>query len=328
MIITRTPYRVSLFGGGTDFPNWYRENGGSVLSFSIDKYCYISARILPPFFDHKYRIAYSRIETTVSVEEIKHPVIRESLKRYFPNIGVEIHHHGDLPARSGVGSSSAFAVGLISALKALSGDTLVNPRSLAEEAIFLEQELLSEVVGSQDQIACAYGGINFIDFPPGNHSWRIEHLKIKESLVAELEKRMVLVYSGISRTSSEISVGLIENLSRKKNLLKRTRELAEHCKQILTESGDLDEVGEMLDESWKLKRLINPQSVNSPLEELYASAKRCGALGGKILGAGGGGFLMFWLPTTGREKFLQTFNFGTRVPVHVDRSGSTILLEN
>lgn len=328
MIITRTPYRVSLFGGGTDFPEWYLKNGGAVVSFAIDKYCYLSAGLLPPFFDHKYRVVYSQVETTKTIDDIRHPIVREGLRKYFPSVGAEIHHRGDLPARSGVGSSSAFAVGLIHSLKLLAGSDDTKSHTLAQDAIHLEQEVLKEIVGSQDQIACSYGGMNFIDF--GNHSkgWNIQKIIISREQVMALEERMLLVYSGVSRSSSDVSKGLVQNFSRRHKELERIKQLAIECKSIISDGGDLDAIGNMLDESWHLKQLANPQSINPELESIYSKAKRCGALGGKVIGAGGGGFLLMWLPTNYREKFLETFRIGTVVPFQIDFFGSTCILNS
>ena len=195
MIITKTPYRISLFGGGTDHPAWYKDNGGEVISFAIDKYCYLTARVLPPFFDHKYRIAYSKVEMIKNIDEIQHPAVREGIRKFCPDLALEIHHDGDLPARSGVGSSSAFAVGLINSLSLLQNLEL-SSEDLANQAIILEQEILNENVGSQDQIACALGGLNYIKFG-GEQEWVSEKITLTPSMKNQIERRMVLVYSGI-----------------------------------------------------------------------------------------------------------------------------------
>lgn len=328
MIITRTPYRVSLFGGGTDFPEWYLKNGGAVFSFSIDKYCYISSRALPPFFEHKYRVVYSQVETTKTLKEINHPIVREGLRRYFPKIGAEIQHNGDLPARSGVGSSSAFTVGLIHSLRLLAGSESITPMSLAEDAIELEQKILKEVVGSQDQIACAIGGINFIRFGVNQRDWEVQKIVLDEADLANLEERMVLVYSGISRTSSDVSQGLIKNFSHKEKELERIKNLAFECKDIIVNRRNLDLIGGMLDESWSLKRDTNPQAINFELEAIYKAAKYCGAIGGKVIGAGGGGFLLLWLPRGYRQTFLKNFRNGIVVPFRIEFTGSTCVLSS
>ncbi len=326
MIITKTPYRVSLFGGGTDHPAWYREHGGEVLSFAIDKYCYISTRILPPFFNHKYRIVYSEMELPNSVNEIKHPAVREGIRKYAANLFLEVQHHGDLPARSGVGSSSAFAVGLIHSLYLLQGKT-ISASDLATQAITLEQDDCKETVGSQDQVACALGGMNYLTF--GNEiNWQAESIKLSPLQKEDIEDRMVLIYSGINRLSSDISKTFLDNLDSKKKVLVRTAELARESRDLIKNAGDLDLIGAMLQESWSLKRQMNSQAVTSELEDLYARAQKAGALGGKILGAGGGGFCMFWVKSGEREDFLSRFNMGVHVPAKISITGSTCILKN
>lgn len=324
MIITKTPYRISLFGGGTDYPAWYRENGGEVISFAIDKYCYLTTRILPPFFDHKYRIAYSKMEMTKTIEEIQHPAVRSALRKYCPDISLEIHHDGDLPARSGVGSSSAFAVGLIHSLSLLQKIQLSNVE-LADEAIYLEQVELKENVGSQDQIACAMGGLNYITFG-GKTEWECEPLTINEVKKEEIEKRTVLIYTGVNRSSSDVQAHLLVNLNKKTKTMNRTIELARECRAVLDNGDDLDLIGDMLIESWSLKKDMNSHAITPVLEEIWLNSQKAGALGGKVLGAGGGGFCMFWVGEGKREDFLRRFNFGIHVPVKISSEGSTCVL--
>jgi D-glycero-alpha-D-manno-heptose-7-phosphate kinase len=325
MIITKTPYRISLFGGGTDHPAWYRHNGGEVISFAVDKFCYLTTRILPPFFEHNYRIAYSKVETTRTIDEIKHPAVKGALKKYCPELSVEIHHHGDLPARSGVGSSSAFAVGLIHSLSLLQGQCLSSVE-LANEAIQLEQIELKENVGSQDQIACAIGGMNYIRFG-GDKDWAHEQIELSESRIAEIEDRIVLVYTGVQRSSSDVQANLLVDLKKKFRTMERTIELARICREILIGHSDLDEIGEMLVESWSLKKAMNSHSITPKLEEIWLESKRSGALGGKVLGAGGGGFCMFWVKEGAREEFLEKFDLGTHVPVQISIEGSRCILK-
>lgn len=324
MIITRTPYRVSLFGGGTDHPDWYKKNGGAVLSFAIDKFCYINIRELPPFFNHRYRVAYSKVEMTRDIDEINHPAVREAFRKFSPNLSLELHHHGDLPAQSGVGSSSAFAVGLIHSLLALQGKT-ISLENLANEAIELEQKDLLETVGSQDQIACALGGINFIQFGLGDR-WEATPLHLTQSYSAEIEDRMVLLFTGISRSSSDVSKMLLENLDSKASMMERTHELALECSKIFRGEGDLSQVGPMLMESWDLKKRMNPASVTPLLEEFLERALVAGALGGKILGAGGGGFCLFWVDPDERDSFIQKMAPAVYVPVRISAEGSTRIL--
>jgi D-glycero-alpha-D-manno-heptose-7-phosphate kinase len=325
MIITKTPYRVSLFGGGTDHPKWYRENGGEVISFAIDKYCYLTTRILPPFFGHSYRIAYSKVETTNSIAEIQHPAVRAALFKYCPDLPLEIHHDGDLPARSGVGSSSAFAVGLIHSLSILQKQQISNVE-LADAAIHLEQVVLNENVGSQDQIACAMGGLNYIKFG-GQDEWVHEPISITDVRKKELESRMVLIYTGIHRSSSDVQANLLVDLDKKTKTMDRTIELARQCRKVLLNHTNLDEIGEMLVESWSLKRSMNANAITPALDEIWVKSQKAGALGGKVLGAGGGGFCMFWVKQGGKEEFLDRFKFGTHVPIQISYEGSTCILK-
>ena len=323
MIITRTPYRISLFGGGTDHPEWYRENGGAVVSFTIDKYCYINLRELPPFFDHSYRISYSKIEMKKHLSEIEHPAVRESFRKYAPNLNLELHHLGDLPARSGVGSSSAFAVGIINALLALNTKS-ASKIELTNMAIELEQRSLKENVGSQDQIACAFGGINYIKFGPGE-LWTVEKINLSPKYIKEIEDRIVLIYSGIDRSSSDVTASLLENLNSKSRIMNRTRELAQECKSIFEKEGDLTLIGPMLNEGWQLKIMANPLTVNDKLEKIFLKAANAGAEGGKILGAGGGGFLIFWVDPKNREKFIERMQPELVVPFCISFDGSVKL---
>ena len=324
MIITRTPYRVSLFGGGTDHPTWYRDNGGAVLSFAIDKFCYINIRELPPFFSHRYRVAYSKVEMTKQLDEIMHPAVREGFRKYAPNVSLELHHHGDLPAQSGVGSSSAFAVGLIHSLLALRGET-VTLENLADQAIELEQRDLLETVGSQDQIACAIGGMNLIEFGKGDR-WTASPLHLSSDYLTEIENRIVLLFTGISRSSSDISKSLLENLQSKADLMNRTHELALECNNILRNNADLSLIGPMLLESWELKKRMNPASVTSLLDDFLKRALKAGAEGGKILGAGGGGFCLFWVNPNNRDFFIRQMSPAVHVPIRISLEGSTRIL--
>ena len=323
MIITRTPFRISLFGGGSDHPAWFNQNGGRVLSFAINKYCYLTSRILPPFFEHKFRIAYSKVETTNSIDEIQHPVVRESIRKFTPRSNLEIHHDGDLPARSGIGSSSAFAVGMIHSLIALRQES-ISRSTLADLAIEMEHEILKENVGWQDQIACALGGVNLIDFGPG-HTWQSIPIRLQPDLESNLLSRMVLVFTGVSRNSSHVSEGLLMNLEKKSSLMLRVMDLAKECEIILRKSSDFDFIGEMLAESWALKKQINSSSSTSSLDEWYERGIRAGALGGKVLGAGGGGFMLYWVKEDEREVFCKKFGDATIVPFKICHSGSSVI---
>jgi len=324
MIITRTPYRISLFGGGTDYPEWYLNNEGSVVSFAIDKHSYISLRELPPFFDHRYRVAYSKVEVTNKIDEIVHPAVRAGFTKYASDLNLELHHHGDLPARSGIGSSSAFAVGLIKALSALNNSDL-SSIELANMAIELEQNDLSEIVGSQDQIACTFGGLNLIKFGIGN-KWAVNKIAISDNYKTEIENRIILLYSGINRLSSDVSRTLVENLDSKSNLLQATHGLAMEAYEIITNEKDLSLIGPMLIDSWKIKSEINSASITPKLEEFFTKGLKNGAEGGKILGAGGGGFFLFWIDPELRKRFIEKMDPALVVPIKIAELGSTRII--
>jgi D-glycero-alpha-D-manno-heptose-7-phosphate kinase len=326
MIITRTPYRVSLFGGGSDFPDWYLNNLGKVISFTINKYCYISARELPPFFEHDYRVSYSKVETAKKLDDIRHPAFREIIRKYGRDRKYEIHHHGDLPAKSGVGSSSAFAVGLINAMSKFEESELTQIQ-IANAAIEMEQKILREIVGSQDQIACAVGGINEISFGPGV-KWINKAISLPAKTIDEIENSAVLIFSGIQRVSSKISEHLLTNLENSTKFLERNVELVDECIKVLESGKNLVEIGNLLNESWEIKRTINPMSTNKFIDDFFNKALKCGAVGGKILGAGGGGFSLFWVDPGNRERFLRYFDLGVEVPFRIDFQGTTCVLNS
>ena len=326
MIITRTPYRISLFGGGSDFPEWYTNRIGKVISFTINKYCYISARDLPPFFEHNYRVSYSRVETAKRLDEIKHPAFREIIRKYGNQQRFEIHHHGDLPAKSGVGSSSAFAVGLINAMSQFQKDEITQIQ-IAKAAIEMEQDILNEKVGSQDQIACSLGGINEISFGPGD-KWNNNKLDLNNLMLKKIEDHSVLIFSGIQRISSKVSESFLANLSKSYKYVERNIELVDECVKILTSSDDIQAIGKLLQENWSLKKLTNPMASNSFIDDFFEKAIKSGALGGKILGAGGGGFSLFWVKPENRARFLNDFQLGVEVPFRIDNQGTTCVLNS
>jgi len=323
MIITRTPFRVSLFGGGSDHPEWFSENRGRVLSFTIDKYCYVIVRELPRIFSHNFKISYSEVEVPNKVDDIKHPVVRESIRKYANEMRLELQHTSDLPARSGVGSSSAFTVGVINALLAMQSKTC-SPSKLADLAINLEKEVLKESVGWQDQIACALGGINVIEFDI-DMSWTAKPIQISDGYRESIESRSILIYTGIERFSSDISQYFLEELEKKSELIREVMDMAHRCSELLQYEGNLDEIGHLLDESWKLKKLLNPHTSNPMIDKWYSLAIDAGALGGKILGAGGGGFFLFWLKENGADEFLAKFKLGTPVFLRLDKAGTRVL---
>jgi len=325
MILTRTPFRISLFGGGTDLPAWFNLNGGAVISFSIDKYCHLSIREMPPYFDYKYRAVYSKIETVNEVEQIEHPAIREAIKKYgnLTKPSLEIQHHGDLPSKSGIGSSSAFAVSIIHGLNKMNNIEL-NKKELSLMAIDLEQNSIGENVGSQDQIACTFGGVNKIVFSSPD-AWEVKPLKLSLERIAELEERCFLVYTGVQRLSSDVSKGLIDNLLNSRNVLTRTMELVDVAENLIVENSDLDELGELFKETTNLKFTANPLAGTAAIHEFLNIGIMAGALGGKILGAGGGGFCLFWLKRNDKERFRSKFKLGKEVQFKVDFSGASIV---
>jgi D-glycero-alpha-D-manno-heptose-7-phosphate kinase len=324
MIITRTPLRVSFFGGGTDYPAWFREHGGAVLATTIDKYLYLHCRYLPPFFDFKSRIVWSKIEQVQQPSEIAHPAIRGILEWLKIGEGVEIHHHGDLPARTGLGSSSAFSVGLLHALHALRGE-LVSKRRLAEEAIFVEQQVLQENVGVQDQIQSAFGGLNRIDIRTDG-SFEVTPLVVRADRLAGLQKHLLLLYTGLSRTASEIAAEQVATVGAKTTELKTMREMVDQGEKILVGTGDLREFGRLLDESWKLKRSLSSKIAPGFVNEIYDVARQAGADGGKLLGAGGGGFMLIFVTPDKRASVLKSLQKLLPVPFQFERGGTQIVL--
>ncbi len=325
MIISRTPFRVSLFGGGTDYPTWFEDNGGAVLGMAINKYCYISVRYLPPFFDHKHRIVYSEVENVKTIDEIKHPAVRAVFQDMDITDGLEIHHDGDLPARSGLGSSSSFVVGLLNALNALNGHTM-GMQYLANKAIYIEQQVLNENVGNQDQIWAAHGGFSRIDFCHDG-SYRHSPLVISAGRERELLGSMMLFFTGISRYATDIAGKKIANLKSRKGHIVKIAGMVSEAENILgNPDRPLKEIGKMLHESWLLKRDIADGVSNDQVDEIYQAGLDAGAVGGKILGAGGGGFILFYVEPENQHAVRERLARLTEVSFGVDRSGSKIVV--
>ena len=325
MIITKTPYRISFFGGGTDHPDWFQENGGKVLATTFDKYCYISARVLPPFFEHTHRIVYSKIESVNNINAIEHPSVREVLKYVSYNKGLEIHHDGDLPARSGLGSSSSFTVGLLNALNALDG-SYKSPHQLATTAIHIEQNLIKECVGSQDQISAAYGGFNEIEFNKDG-SFLVEPIVTKKERLEDLNNHLMLFFTGVSRYSSEILTSQLANLSNCQSQMHELRDMVDEGASILrNQNNSLDDFGKLLDKSWKNKRSLSKLVSNNKIDEIYAAAIKAGASGGKILGAGGGGFILFYVKPENQVNVAKAMEKLTHVPFKFENTGSKVVL--
>lgn len=323
MIISRTPFRISFFGGGTDFPTWYRDNGGAVLSTTIDKYCYISCRRLPPFFEYKHRIVYSKYEQINEIDEIIHPSARETLRFMDVKDGLEIHHDGDLPARSGLGSSSAFTVGLLHALYALKGN-VVTKKKLSLEAIHIEQEMIKENVGSQDQVAVTFGGLNRIEFN-GNHNIGVTPVTIGKAKRQQFQDHLMLFFTGFSRLASEIEADKFDQISRKKIELNKMYEMVDKAVSILDEESDLSGFGELLNESWILKKSLSDKVSTPDIDTIYKTALDNGAIGGKLLGAGGGGFILFFVKPKNREKVIKSLDHLLHVPFNFDTTGSQLI---
>jgi D-glycero-alpha-D-manno-heptose-7-phosphate kinase len=323
MIISRTPFRISFFGGGTDYPAWYRKHGGAVLATTIDKYCYITCRYLPPFFEHRYCIIYSKMEYCQTIDEIAHPAVREILRYLNMDRGVEIHHDGDLPARSGMGSSSSFTVGLLHALYALKGH-MASKHQLAMDGIHVEQELLKETVGSQDQALAAHGGFNHITFLP-NGEISVRPITLREQRMQELNSHLMLFYSGIKRTASNVAETYVNGLDEKRRQLRLMKDMVDESISILNSDHDISAFGELLHEAWEAKRSLSDRVSNSYVDEMYNEARSAGAIGGKLIGAGGGGFVVLFVPPERQQAVKERLNKLISVPFKFEFSGSQII---
>jgi len=325
MIITKTPYRISFFGGGSDYPKWYRKFGGSVLSTTIDKHIYISCRYLPGFFKHKYRIVWSKIENVTDINEIEHNAIKNLLKYLKFKKGLEIHYDGDLPARSGMGSSSSFVVGLMKAIISINKKK-ISQQNLGKKAIFFEQNVLNEVVGSQDQIAASVGGLNKIKFNK-NGSIKVKKIKQNNNL-KKLEKNLLLIYTSINRTAHEIASSYVNKLTKSKK--KYIESIITHVNagEKILKTGNIDDFGELLHSSWMLKKKLSSAISNSKIDDLYNHALINGASGGKLLGAGGGGFLLLYMKKKYRKKFFLKSKKLINIPFKFSNIGSEVIYNN
>ena len=326
MIISKTPYRISFFGGGSDYPEWYLRNGGEVISSTINKYLYISCRELSDFFSHKYRIIYSKMEEVRKIEQIKHRVVRLILLKNKIKKNLEIHYNGDLPARSGMGSSSSFIVGLLNAINSFQNRN-ISKTKLAYDSIFLEQKILKECVGSQDQVACSFGGFNSIKFRK-NNTFLVNELDKKSIFKKNLNKNLVLLYTGRQRTAEKVAKRFIKKInSAKKQEIKDILGLVKVAKDLIS-NNDYYSFGQLLDESWRIKKKLDKDITNSFLDYIYNHAKFNGAVGGKILGAGAGGFFLFYVPENNRKYFIKKMSFLTHVPFAFENEGSQIIYKN
>ncbi len=323
MIISRTPFRISFFGGGTDYPVWYRENEGAVLATTINKYCYISVRYLPPFFEYNHRIVWSKIEQVKDIEEIEHPAVRAVLNFLKVQRGIALHHDADLPARSGLGSSSTFTVGVLHALHGLQG-RLASKQQLANEAIHVEQEMLKENVGCQDQVMAAQGGFCRINFR-GEDQISLSPIILSREQSESFQSHLMLFFTGLSRTASEIAKKQIETTKNKQKELRVMYQMVSEGMNILKESRDLSAFGELLHESWKIKRSLTDDISNPSIDEIYEAARQAGALGGKLLGAGGGGFMLVFARPEMQPRIKERLNKLLHVPFHFENMGSQII---
>lgn len=322
MIISRTPFRVSFFGGGTDYPPWFEEHGGAVVATTIDKYCYITCRYLPPFFEHKSRVIYSRMEHVEKNTDIDHPAVREVLRFLKIRQGVEIHHDGDLPARTGLGSSSSFTVGLLNACYAMKGIMPTKER-LAEEAIYIEQEMCKDNVGCQDQTLAAYGGFNYIEFGGVNHL-KVRRITVSAEKLKRLQGNLLMFFTGFSRMASEIAKYQIRNIPKKNRELESMQSMAKEAIHILN-GRDLSAFGRLLHESWQLKKTLSSKITTPVVDEIYDTAMKNGALGGKLLGAGGGGFVLLYVPKDRQAKVRAKLKKFLEIPFKFEDLGSQII---
>lgn len=323
MILTRTPYRVSFCGGGSDYETFYSKFGGAVLTTTIDKHCYVALRRTPAFAGSKYRVQWAKTEGCDRLEEIEHNGVRGCLQYLDIKEGVEVVYMGDLPARSGLGSSSAFVVGMLHALHLLCGDA-VGKFELAKEAIAVEQDVLKETVGIQDQIECAFGGLNHIKISTDG-AYIVEPLMISAKYVKEIEDHLMLVYTGTQRYASEIAAAQVDNIERKEKELHELAALVPTAVRLLT-GGYMKDFGAILHETWMLKRELSDKITTPDLDGIYETARRNGAWGGKLLGAGGGGFFLFCVPPERRQKMLDAMCLSEMaVPFKIEHRGSQIV---
>lgn len=322
MIITQTPFRMSFFGGGTDFSGFYNEHGGAVLSTTFDKYAYVTVRHLPPFFDYRTHLTYSKEEKVNSIEEIKHPAIRNAMQ-WLDMHKIRMTYEADLPARSGLGTSSSFAVGMLEAFYALKGK-YADKRKLADDAIYLERTLCAEAGGIQDQIAASFGGFNRIDF--SRDGYNVRPVIMNHERKEELNNHLMLFFTGFSRFSSDIQKGTEKSMKDKTSQLIEMFHLVDEAEKILTDKDiSLNEFGKLLDYTWKLKRGISGGISTDSIDEQYAKAMNAGALGGKLLGAGGGGFLLFYVPLEKQSDVKNALKDQMYVPFKFENDGTKVI---
>lgn len=324
MIITRTPLRISFFGGGTDLPGYYRQHGGEVLSTTIDKYLYITCRHMPPFWDYRHRFVYgSKTELVSKLEEIEHPAIRETLRFLGIDYGVDMHYNTDIPARSGIGSSSSFTVGLLNALNGLEG-RMSSKHQLMADSIYIEQEMIREPVGAQDQTAAAYGGFNHIIFRTDGEI-EVHPVTVAQKRIAELNNHLLLVFTGFQRYSKNIEGKKIEQIDQNRSNLDEMKGYVSDALNILDSNADIREFGSLLNETWEKKKKLADNVTDDRIDGMYRLGMENGAIGGKLLGAGGGGFMLFFVSPERRRHLKEVMKQHVCVPFSFENTGSQVI---
>ena len=331
MIIVKTPLRISFFGGGTDYPEWFNRYGGEVISTTIDKYSFLCIReiknansLIAPFYKKKYRISYSKVELVDKINSIAHPAVRELLNYFEIKTSLDINYLSDLPSRSGMGSSSNFIVSLIMGLSKLKNDKVYKPMELSKKSIFAERNLVKDNVGFQDQVICAYGGLRNIIFKKKN-KFIAKTLKLSNERKKKLNDNLMLFFTGVQRNSTNFAAEHMKNINKNYNLLNELGQITKEAKKILIKEKNIDIFGDLLHENWRIKRSLTNHVSNLKIDEIYKSAYKNGASGGKILGAGGGGFILFYVKKKFRYKILNTLKKLTYVPFKFEDSGSKII---
>lgn len=323
MIITKTPFRMSFFGGGTDIEEYFREEKGAVLSTTFDKYCYVNVRHLPRFFDYSTEVVYSRIERVTDLQAIEHPLVRNAMEMLDMH-ELRLNYEADLPARSGLGTSSSFAVGMLNAFYALKGK-YADKKRLADDAIYLERVLCNEAGGWQDQIAASYGGFNRINF--SSDGYEVLPVIISSKRKKELNQNLMMFFTGFTRFSAEVQKQNATMRNNRRQQLKEMYDMVEEAERVLTdqEGGDLDEFGRLLDRTWKLKRQTGNHISTESIDFLYEKGLKSGALGGKLLGAGGGGFLLFYVPHERQKAVLKAMKDLLYIPFRFEDDGTRVI---
>lgn len=329
MLLARTPLRISFFGGGTDFPEWYKNEKGLVVSTTIDKYCFVLLRTLPPYFDFKYRLRYYQMELTKSIDQIKHPVIKNILKIYYKQkTGIELNHFADIPGLSGLGSSSSFTVTMINLMNFFNGRSL-KKYELAKLALEFEQKILKEPVGSQDQVATAYGGFNCISFYKDD--FKVNKIKFNSQKLKNFENNCLLVYTGLSRHAKVLEKKKIKSINHKNSYYKDIYDVANYAKKklLINPNSFLDEIPSLLNETWNIKKKLSKNVTNSYIDNLYDHGIKNGAIGGKLLGSGAGGFFLFVCKNINEKKRLvKSLKKSILVNFKTENNGSKIIFKN